>query len=202
MTLDEIAGRDVPRETIRQLESFSRHVLDHAQRQNLIAHSTMETFWNRHLLDSLQLLRHIRPGAIVCDVGSGAGLPGIVLAIASSNPVTLIEPRRKRADFLSHIVSELRLANAQVICRKVERVSDKFDCVTARAVARLDALLGMTVHLAHRGTRFVLPKGRTAKSELEEALRNWQAEVEVVASVTDPEAGILILEKVRAKSNP
>ena len=82
---------------------------------------------------------------------------------------------------------------------KVERLSGKFDFITARAVARLDKLFGMAWHLAHRETKWVLPKGESAKSELDEAMRTWQGRFSLVPSRTHPASSIVIAEHVERK---
>src|SRR5690606_12110708 len=102
------------------------------------------------------------------DIGSGPGLPGLVIAILSDATVTLNEPRRLRADFLGRVGRELGLSNVSVAECKVEKLTGKFDVITARAVARLDRLLAMAGHLAHDETKWVLPKGESAQSELDE----------------------------------
>jgi 16S rRNA (guanine527-N7)-methyltransferase len=88
-----------------------------------------------------------------------------------------------------------------VLTSKIENVGGQFDVITARAVAPLGRLLGMGLHLAHSGTIWALPKGKNAKSELAEAQRSWQCEARSEASCTDPHAAILVLSKVKAKSN-
>ena len=193
---------DVSRETIQRLEQFQQLLLAENARQNLVGRSTLDTTWHRHILDSAQLARLGTDHGAWADIGSGAGLPGIVIACLIDAPVTLIEPRRLRADFLIHVVAELRLANVGIRCAKAERVTGTFDVLTARAVASLDKLLNIAAHLSHRGTRWVLPKGKSAKSELAEARVNWHCEAREVPSVTDPEATILILTNVEAKRRP
>lgn len=193
---------DVSRETIGRLEHFQRLLITENARQNLVSRSTVDTIWQRHILDSAQLARLGEGGGSWGDVGSGAGLPGIVIACLTEKPVTLIEPRRLRADFLTHVAKELGLSNIRVECAKAERVTAVFDVIVARAVASLDRLLGMAAPLSHRGTRWVLPKGKSAKSELAEARLNWHCEAREVPSLTDPEASILILTNLEAKRRP
>jgi 16S rRNA (guanine527-N7)-methyltransferase len=122
----------------------------------------------------------------------------MVIAALVSGPVTLVEPRRLRAEFLQRAVAELDLP-VTVCASNVEAVRGRFDSITARAVASADRLLHLSAHLAHSGTSWVLPKGRSAQSDLVEARRNWHCEARVEASVTDPESAILLLSKVRAK---
>ena len=134
------------------------------------------------------------------DIGSGAGLPGVIVALLVKGPITLIEPRRLRAEFLSDVVSKLDLADRVTIeCAKVECVQGKFDVITARAVAALDRLLAITEHLSKSETVWVLPKGKNAQTELAHGQVNWHCDVRVEQSCTDPESQILVLTRVGAK---
>ena len=195
------SGRDVSRETFDRIALYVRILTQSAGGQNLIAPSTLGTIWERHVLDSAQLVR-FEPfnGASWVDVGSGAGLPGLIVALLVKGPITLIEPRRLRAEFLSDVVSKLGLADRVTIeFAKVERVQGKFDVITARAVAALDRLLAMTEHLSKSETVWVLPKGKNAQTELAQAQVNWHCDVRVEQSCTDPESQILVLTRVGAK---
>jgi 16S rRNA (guanine527-N7)-methyltransferase len=195
------SGRDVSRETFDRIALYVRILTQSAGGQNLIAPSTLGTIWERHVLDSAQLVR-FEPfdGASWVDVGSGAGLPGLIVALLVKGPITLIEPRRLRAEFLSDVVSKLGLADRVTIeCAKVERVQGKFDVITARAVAALDRLLALTEHLSKSETVWLLPKGKNAQTELAQAQVNWHCDVRVEQSCTDPESQILVLTRVGAK---
>jgi 16S rRNA (guanine527-N7)-methyltransferase len=189
----------VSRETAWKVERYVNLLCTAAAEQNLVAASTLADVWNRHITDSVQLTRLVEDGKSWVDIGSGGGLPGIVIAMVTGAPVLLVEPRRMRADFLNRAIADLELSNAAVAMCKAERVKGHFDVITARAVAALPKLLGITVHLAHPGTTWVLPKGKNAKSELAEAERCWHYDVQAEPSCTDPEASILLLTNVRAK---
>jgi len=197
--LAQAVGRPVPRETFDRLNRYVDLLNDENGRQNLVSASTLDRLWDRHIIDSAQLVRfESHAGAAWADVGSGAGLPGIVLACLVQGPVTLVEPRRLRAEFLRAAVAELGL-NAAVESVKAERLAGKFDMITGRAVASLPRFLAMCDHLSTRKTVWVLPKGRTAQSELEEARRSWQGVFHVEQSVTDVDAKIIVGTEVRAK---
>lgn len=199
--LAEIAGRTVSRETFQLLRRYSELLRKEAAIHNLISSSTIHNLWERHILDSAQLVRfEPQPGAAWVDIGAGAGLPGVVVAALVEGPVSLVEPRRLRSEFLALAVAELGLANrVKVIASKAERVSGKFDVITARALAPLGQLLELSTHLSTKNSVWVLPKGRNARSELDEARRSWQCEAETVPSRTDPGSEILLLRRVRAK---
>jgi len=198
--LEQVARRPVSRETFERLEAFVALLKAANEQQNLVSASTIEDVWARHILDSAQLVRfEPHGGASWADVGSGAGLPGIVIACLIEGPVTLIEPRRLRAEFLRTAVEQLRL-NATVAATKVERVEGEFDVITGRAVASLERFLEISQHLSTRNTVWALPKGRRAHSELVEAQRAWQGVFHVEQSVTDAESYAVIGTGVRAKA--
>ena len=197
--LAEVTGRPVSRETIEKLDAYAALVAEESARQNLVSASTLEQFWERHILDSAQLVRfEPRPRSSWADVGSGAGLPGIVIACLVDGPVTLIEPRRLRAEFLHRTCESLRL-NATVYTGKVERLEAKYDVITARAVASLPRLLEISAHLSTRNTVWALPKGASAERELVEAHRTWQGAFHVEQSVTDADSKIVVATEVRAR---
>lgn len=197
--LEQAARRPVSRETLEKLEGYARLLREESEHQNLVSASTLDRLWDRHILDSAQLARfEPHAGASWVDVGSGAGLPGLVIACLVEGPVTLVEPRRLRADFL-HKVSESLGLNAEVIATRAERAGGKYDVITARAVANLAELLKISAHLSTRKTVWALPKGRSAAAELAEAERTWQGAFHVEQSVTDAESSIVVATGVRAR---
>jgi 16S rRNA (guanine527-N7)-methyltransferase len=197
--LAQVAGRPVSRETFQKLEAYAALLRMENARQNLVSASTLDRLWDRHILDSAQLVRfEPNAGAAWVDIGSGAGLPGIVVACLVDGSVTLIEPRRLRAEFL-HSVSESLGINASVVLGKAERAQGKYDVITARAVASLPQLLKISAHLSTRKTVWALPKGRSAERELAEAQHAWQGAFHVERSVTDAESFIIVGTGVRAK---
>jgi 16S rRNA (guanine527-N7)-methyltransferase len=203
--IEELAAaagrRIVPRETYEKLQRFEALLRAEAKRQNLVSASTLDSLWERHILDSAQLVRfEPAPGASWADIGSGAGLPGVVIATLVAGPVLLIEPRRLRSEFLQRVIDELALApRVSVAATKAEKVSGRFDVIAARAVASVAKILGLSTHLSTGKTRWVLPKGRSAQSELAEARRNWHCIARSVPSCTDPESEILVLHDVKAR---
>ena len=197
--LEQVAQRSVSRETYEKLEAYVALLKEESGRQNLVSAATLEQVWERHVLDSAQLVR-FDPGsrASWIDIGSGAGLPGIVIACLVDGPVTLVEPRRLRADFLHKVGESLQLG-AEIHCAKAERVAGKYDVITARAVANLRDLLELSAHLSTRNTVWALPKGRNAPQELAEAQKAWQGEFHVERSVTDADSWIVVGTGVRAR---
>ncbi|MES2903623.1 MAG: 16S rRNA (guanine(527)-N(7))-methyltransferase RsmG [Pseudomonadota bacterium] len=191
---------DVSRETSEQLRRYATLLVEENDRQNLVAKSTIDDLWRRHIDDAAQLIGYGPRSGTWLDIGSGAGLPGIVIAILTGSQMILVEPRRLRADFLQRVVDDLSL-NATVIRSKAESVDcPPVDVITARAVASIDRLFAISLHLSHRGTRWILPKGKSAHLELEDAIKTWQGDFRLEASRTDPDAHILIASNIRRKS--
>jgi 16S rRNA (guanine527-N7)-methyltransferase len=199
--LSAAAGQDVSRETLLRIERYVELLTAAAGAQNLISLSTLDSVWDRHILDSAQLARFEREaGASWLDIGSGAGLPGIVIALIVEGSVTLVEPRRLRVEFLRHVVSELGVGSrVEVHHAKVERLSGKFGVITARAVAPLSRLFELSSHLSTKNTVWALPKGRNARTELVEAQSAWQGTFHVEQSVTDPDSYIVVARGVGKK---
>lgn len=197
--LEQVAERPVSRETFEKLEAYVALLTEENSRQNLVSAASLDQVWDRHIIDSAQLVR-FEPGAGASwiDIGSGAGLPGIVVACLVKGQVTLLEPRRLRADFLHKVGESLRLG-AVVVCGKAERLEGEYEVITARAVANLAKTLQISHHLSTTKTVWALPKGRNARRELAEAQKSWQGEFHVERSVTDAESWIIVGSGVRAK---
>lgn len=197
--LEEVSGRPVSRETFEKLQTYVGLLRQENARQNLVSAATLNDVWDRHIIDSAQLVSfEPRRGASWIDIGSGAGLPGIVIACLVDGPVTLVEPRRLRSEFLHKLCESLDL-RAHALCARAERVEGTFDVVTARAVAPLGQFLKISAHLSTRNTVWALPKGRGAEGELAEALDAWQGRFQLEASVTDADSYIVVGTGVRAK---
>jgi 16S rRNA (guanine527-N7)-methyltransferase len=188
---------DVSRETMGKLETYVELVLNAQTAQNLVSASTIFKFWSRHIVDSAQLILLANKGSWL-DIGSGAGIPGIVTAIVTGEPTIMVEPRSRRATFLKESSERLGLRHVRIVATTVQRlVADPVDNITARAVAALPALLAMANIFAHNGTVWLLPKGKSAQSELASLPRAWQGDWEASASVTDPDSQILIGRHIR-----
>lgn len=184
------------------MERFVGLLLAAMDEQNLIAQSTRAHVWARHIVDSAQLLPLVQEagdGPWV-DLGSGAGLPAIVVAILAERPVTMVESRRKRIDFLESVLTELDLTHAQVRGGRVETAPPVDAAViSARAYAPLDRLLQSALHLSTDRTIWVLPKGRNAENELEATRSAWQGVFHVERSVTDADSAIIVAQAVRPR---
>lgn len=186
----------------RKLNVLVDLVLAEARLQNLIAPSTIETIWNRHVADSAQLLRLVPANTLNgrwLDIGTGAGFPGLVIACLRNGPIRLVEPRRKRAVFLREAAQMLELQYVAVEHIPVSALSGRFEIISARAVASLSTLFQLAAERAYNDTVWVLPKGRAAQKELAEARSTWHGVFHVEHSVTDKDAQIVIASGVSRK---
>jgi 16S rRNA (guanine527-N7)-methyltransferase len=197
------ASLDVPRETYQRLEAFIALLAEENERQNLVSRASLEHVWSRHILDSAQLLRFAPEGAETwLDLGTGAGFPGLIVALLHRSRVTMVESRRLRAEFLARAAATLGVADkVEIVCGRIETLPPSaFDVISARAFAPLDRLLALAAPFSTPRTRWLLPKGRTAKSELAAAQASWQGDFRLEPSVTDPDARIIIAERVHRKA--
>lgn len=176
------------------LERFAAMLVAENERQNLIAASTIPTLWVRHIADSAQLLALDRDGAgLWIDLGSGPGLPGLVVAILSERPMLLVESRKRRCEFLREVANELGLAHVEVAEAPLERVATRpAGTISARAFAPLDRLIDLSARFSTESTRWLLPKGRNAVKELALLSQPWQRMFHVEQSRTDGESHILV----------
>lgn len=176
----------VSRET--SIDRFVSMVVEESSRQNLVSESSLGEVWRRHVVDSAQLevLAPNDPGLWI-DIGSGAGFPGLILAIVLDRPVVLIEPRRRRAAFLEAVIVGLGLERkARVEALRAERVRATASVISARAVAALPELLALGAHLATPETFWVLPKGQSAREEVADVQQTWHGSFHVEHSLTEP----------------
>jgi 16S rRNA (guanine527-N7)-methyltransferase len=189
---------DVSRETFDRLQLLASELVRWQRVKNLVGRGTLDDVWNRHVVDSLQLLDLAPAGARVwLDLGSGAGFPGLVLAIAGSErglELHLVESNSRKCAFLRH-VARLTGARATIHEARLERVVPAFagraDVVSARALAPLADLIAWTEPLLKTGTTGLFPKGREAAAELTEAERSWTFHADMLPSRTDSQARIL-----------
>jgi len=164
--------------------------------RGLIGPREVERLWDRHLINCALVTDLVAHGASVCDLGSGAGLPGLVMAIRRPDlALTLVEPLLRRTTFLDQTVADLGLTNVTVVRARADALhgARRFDVVTARAVAPLDRLSHWALPLVRAGGEFLAMKGSTVQAELETAgaairsLGGAAAEiVELGSGVVDP----------------
>ena len=198
---DWLAG-DVSRETLDRLTVFADLLVRWNARINLVSARDLDQLWVRHIADSLQLMPDLPIGADFIDLGSGGGFPGLVLAIATGNPVTLIEADLRKASFLRE-AARATAAPATVQAGRIEQARlPPTGIVTARALAPLPQLLGWASRFLDADGVCLFLKGRGAGAELTAALAEWHMTVSQRASRTDPDGVILSLSGIRRARQP
>ena len=169
--------------------AFAELLAVEGERRGLIGPREYDRLWERHIMNSAAVVPYLRPGTLA-DVGSGAGLPGVVIAaMEPERSVTLIEPMERRTAWLLDVTAALGLENVRVIRARAEEVGEEFDVVTARAVAALDKLVKWCTPLVAPGGEMVLLKGRSAADEIERAryaLRKAAMVAELIEAPTLP----------------
>lgn len=176
------------------LDAFATMLIVENEQQNLVAASTIANLWVRHIADSAQLLNlsEVGDGAWI-DLGSGPGLPGLVVAILRDAPITLVESRKLRCAFLRDVAERLGLSHVTVAESRLEAVeSFPVAAISARAFAPLDKLIGLANRFATKDTLWLLPKGRNAANELASLPKSWQNMFHVEQSLTDADSRILV----------
>ncbi len=186
-------------QAIADLERYRSYLIEWNEKMNLVGPATLDIFWSRHAWDSAQILP-LAPEALTwADLGTGAGLPGIVLAILGKDRpgfhVHLVDSLAKRCRFLNEVVSGLSLP-ATVHNSRAEDLALTVDIVTARACAPLSRLLGYAQPYLKRGAQALFLKGQDAASELEDAARTWDFDADVSPSLSDARGRIVRIRRL------
>jgi 16S rRNA (guanine527-N7)-methyltransferase len=190
-------------EAMERLGQLRATVIEESGAQNLISASTIDHFWTRHIVDSAQLLpfaAKAKPESGWIDLGTGAGFPGLVVAILREAPILFVESRRKRSDFLQSTAEKLGLHHVRIHAGRLETLpDDAFGVISARAFAPLPKLLPLAHRFSRKKTLWLLPKGRSAREEVNGVFSTWQGVFHVKQSLTDPEAAIIVASGVTKK---
>ena len=186
-------------QAVADLERYRSYLIEWNEKMNLVGPATLDIFWSRHAWDSAQILP-LAPQALTwADLGTGAGLPGIVLAILGKDRpgfhVHLVDSLAKRCRFLSEVVTGLSLP-ATVHNSRAEDLSLTVDIVTARACAPLSRLLGYAQPYLKRGAQALFLKGQDVASELEDAARIWDFDADVSPSLSDARGRIVRIRRL------
>ena len=205
---DFAAAFDASRETIERLVLYEKLLRQWQKAVNLVAPGTLDAVWHRHFADSAQLLPLAPPGTRSwIDLGSGAGFPGLVVAILLASPsprVTLIESDTRKCAFLREVARQAGIA-VDILPARAESARTPVNeglprVVSARALAPLARLLGLAAPSSPPGTALLLMKGKEARKELQMAETMWKFDVELVSSVTDRHGRIAVITNLERKA--
>lgn len=200
---------EAPSDEVRELfgmafsgaEHFAHMLQEQGELRGLVGPREMPRLWTRHIVNSAAVVPFLPGRGSVADVGSGAGFPGIVVALLRPDlEVTLIETMERRVEWLSDVVAELDLDNVEVRRARAEDVHERYDVVTARAVANLSRLVRLTSHLLRQGGCLLALKGAKAEAEVDDAryvIRKAKLEPAVIHEVVTPGEEITKVVEVR-----
>ena len=196
----------VSRETIISLKKYEEILIEYNKRLNLIGKSTIKEIWTRHFLDSAQVIDFIdKNDKTLIDLGSGAGLPGLVLAILAKErkfplKIKLIEKSPKKAKFLKHLINEIHL-DVKVINQNILEEEKKLleDVFVARAFKPLEIILELIHNKAQNWKKIFVYLGKTGKSELLQASKIWDIEYKQRVSVTSNDSRVIEINKLEKK---
>lgn len=200
---------EAPSDEVRELfgvafsgaEHFAHMLREQGELRGLVGPREMPRLWTRHIVNSAAVVPFLPGRGSVADVGSGAGFPGIVVALLRPDlEVTLIETMERRVEWLSDVVAELDLDNVEVRRARAEDVHERYDVVTARAVANLSRLVRLTSHLLRQGGCLLALKGAKAEAEVDDAryvIRKAKLVPAVIHEVVTPGEEITKVVEVR-----
>lgn len=187
-----------------RLEALSAMLREENTRQNLVSAASLEQLWLRHIADSAQLLTHVprETSSPWLDLGTGAGFPGLVIcALRPEAAVVMVESRGRRVEWLHRAAAALGLSHAKIEGRALETVPTRPFCViSARAFAPLPKLLDLSARFSTSTTRWLLPKGQSARQELLD-LTGWSHMFHVEQSLSDENAGVIVGTLAGMKGN-
>ena len=192
---------NVSYETITKLNKYLILLKNSQLKFNLVSNRSLEDIWNRHFLDSFQIIKFIGNNKRMLDFGSGAGFPGMVCGICSTNYVYLVDSNKKKVSFLKQIKKKLNLKNVFVYHTRIEnfRTKKKFDVICSRAVSSLANLLSYTIDFSNLNTRFIFLKGKKVDKEIIFSKKKWSYNLKCETSITNKEGKILIIKNLKKK---
>lgn len=188
-------------QAIEKLEIYTKMLLEWQSAINLVAPSTLPQIWERHILDSAQIYPLIVAENKVVDLGSGGGLPAIVLAILGAQHVTMVESDLRKSVFLREVSRETSLSNVTILNKRLEQTElEKSPVVTARALASLLKLAGWARPFMAPNGKMIFPKGQDYQEEIDELVENAEdgfiGNIEVIQSITDEKAKIIVVRNI------
>ena len=187
--------------TLKKLNKYLNLLNLWQKKFNLISIKSAEFIWDRHVLDSYQILKIIGNNKTILDIGSGAGFPGIVCAICSNNYFVLVESNKKKISFLNEVKNKINLKNVSIHHSRVENLKTKksFDYISARAVSSLDNLMRISKNFLKNNTKCIFLKGRTFNKEIQKTKKKYFFDINYVKSITNTNSRVLVINNIMKK---
>lgn len=195
----------VSRETMDKLKSYEASLREWQNRMNLVSKNSLEDAWQRHFQDSMQLFSLLPQQGVVYDFGSGAGFPGMVLAIMASEKTPylkfrLVESIKKKTLYLNEVKKITGISNVEVLNKRIEDIpAEAADVVISRAMASLSNLLSYAQKFCTRKTKCIFLKGKSYADEIAEAEKLWKFKAEILPSQESDEGVILIITDIHKR---
>jgi 16S rRNA (guanine527-N7)-methyltransferase len=187
----------ISRETFSRLEDYVALLRKWQKTINLISATTLADIWVRHIIDSAQLIENIKSDGAIVDLGSGAGLPGLVLAIMGVKNITLVESDGRKVAFLRE-AARVSKTDVTITNDRVENIDLKsYSLILARGFAPLAAIIQMVGAALSAGGKLLLLKGKSSDKEIADARAGWSFDCQPVPSITSKESVILIIENLK-----
>ncbi len=186
---------------VNKIDFYLSSLIKHNKHTNLIGKSTIENIWDRHVLDCLQLTKHVSNKKLkILDLGTGAGLPGVLFSIVGFQKVLMVDSVKKKTDFVRKIIKELSLT-AKIQNKRIEKPPNpKHDIIVSRALAPLVKLLTYARMHSNKNTTSLFLKGRNAINEIDIAKKVYFFEFEKIKSLSSDEGCILKINNIRNKN--
>lgn len=187
---------NVSRETLSKFEEYGQLLTKWQRALNIVSRGTIDDFWSRHLLDSLQLMKYIPEESRILDVGSGGGFPGMVLAMSGLFDVTCVDSDTKKTIFLEE-VARITGTHVTIMNYRIENITEHFDVITARGFSSLDNLIDIVYRLS--ASQGVFLKGKKIKEEIESAQKKYDFKSDIFGSETSDDGNIIVVKSVEKK---
>lgn len=193
---------DINDERLEKLKTYLNLIKIWQKKFNLISQKSFESIWERHFLDSYQILKLIGNKKRILDIGSGAGFPAIVCAICSNNNFDLVEINQKKCNFLNEVKDIIGIKNIFIHHSRIEnlKIINNFDYISARAVTSLDKLLKYSFKFYKNGMYCIFLKGKTVSKEIEIAKKKFVFDFKSVNSITNKDGKILLIKNINKKN--
>ena len=202
MTKSNIVSEFVLNKTqVDKIDFYVSSIIEHNKHTNLVGKSTIENIWDRHVLDCLQLTKYIINKKLkILDLGTGAGLPGVLFSIVGYQKVLMVDSVKKKTDFVRKIIKELSLT-AKIQNKRIEKPpTSQHDIIVSRALAPLVKLLTYARMYSNKNTTSLFLKGRNATSEIDIASKVYFFEFEKIKSLSSDEGCVLKINNIRNKN--
>ena len=198
---DIVSILNLNKKQLEKIEFFLTSIVDYNKHTNLIGKSTIENIWDRHVLDCLQLTKHIaHKNMKIIDLGTGAGLPGILLSIVGYKNVQMVDSVKKKTDFVRKIIKELSLS-AKIFNKRIEKPPvSQHDIVISRALAPLTKLLTYARMYSNKNTTSLFLKGRSVNSEISMAMNDFIFDYKKIKSSSSSDGFILEVKNIKIKN--